>query len=73
MAADTTGVHNERDDALVVDDVAKVLDGLLQVHVAHSSGDFAAVLVVHTQVGAPGLDSCNRKTEPNPTQHRTND
>lgn len=60
MAADTTGVDAERDDADVVDDIAQVLDGLLEVHVAHGGGDLAAVLVVHAQVGATGLDSCTR-------------
>ena len=70
VAADTTGVHAERDDALERNNVVQVLDGSLQVHVAHSGGDLAAVLVVHAQVGAPGLDSCKqtKRTKKHTTQ-----
>ena len=62
VSANASGVFSEGDGGLVGEDVAEVHLGLVQAHALDGVGDLTAVLVVHTDVGATGLDGCNRNT-----------
>ena len=56
MSANTTSVLGERDSSLVFQDVFQITSSLGQSQTLNSISDFAAVLVVNTDVSSSGLD-----------------
>lgn len=62
LAANTSGVNSEGNDALVSEHVLHVLDGLQQVQSLAGSRSLISVLVVGSQVIDSALSRCKNKT-----------